>query len=162
LKKRRKAKKPVIPIPRRDIEAGSGISTEVILTEMVPVAPLETPVRLSAVIVTGGEAGVSKVKWMNPPATGVKVIVTMSVEGVSVTPERFVDVTVRPVIGATGEYVSSMSLAVPVGGATENDTSVVTIDSALADVAHARLARAPKAKARGSNRFFIQITPQKQ
>jgi hypothetical protein len=154
-----------MPMPRRDIEAGSGsppVGTEVTDTELVAVAPPVTPVTLMEVNVTGGDAGESKVKSMNPPATGVKVIVTMSPEGVKVTPERFVDVTVRPVIGATGEYEISRSLPVAVGGVIENDTSVVTIDPALADVAHARLARAPKAKARGSNRFFIQVTPQKQ
>jgi len=126
LNNRRRARKPVMPMPKSAIEVGSG--TEATPTERLPCDPAVTPdsEALENVIAPGVLVTNENTKF--PLAAAVNFASTVFAVGSEyVMPERFELTVVMGPIGSTpGENVISISVAVP-GVVTVNDAVVVTV-----------------------------------
>jgi hypothetical protein len=156
LNKRRNAKNPVMPIPSNAIEVGSG--TVATPTVSVPCVPAVTPVSEAVENVIAPGVPVLNSNTKDPLAAAVKLASTVfGPISVYVIPERLELTVVTGPIGSTpGEYVISISVAVP-GVVTVNDAVVVTVPAWLG-VANATLASKPAATVKKSDRFVIEFS----
>jgi hypothetical protein len=158
LNKRRNAKNPVMPMPKSAIEVGSG--TAAVATPMVrlPCDPAVTPVSEALENVIAPGVLVVNANTKDPLAAAVKLAsIVFGAISVYVIPERLELTVVTGPIGSTpGEYVISISVAVP-GLVTVNDAVVVTVPAWLG-VANATLASKPAATVKKSDRFVIEFS----
>jgi len=166
LNSRRKARKPVMPMPRRAIELGSGVVptgaeltfSEVVAVWMWSLAPEN--VGASDVEPMGPAVLVSNVNTTEPDEVASNVTVTVLPDSAIETPVSPDDDTiVRLLMGSTlGVYATSRSVTVvPAGAVIEKLVSVVTsVDPAWLDAVKDKLTRRPAAKARKKDRFIIQ------
>jgi hypothetical protein len=145
-----------MPMPKSAIEVGSG--TVATPTVSVPCDPEETPdsdafenVILPGVLVVNANTKVPLVAAVNVAST------VFALGSEYVMPER-VELTVEtgPIGSTPGEYVISISVAVP-GVVTVNDAVVVTVPAWLG-VANATLASKPAATVKKSDRFVIEFS----
>jgi hypothetical protein len=163
LNSRRKAKKPVTPMPKRATEVGSGVEVPPVTTPTprVPIAPLVTPVSDAVEKPIGTVAPVVKLHTTVPADEALNFTSTsfaaISEMVTPVTPVLLV--TMRLEIGSTvGVYVTSISVAVP--GEVTVKTAVVVTNSLAAwlGVANATLASKPAAKVIKTERFVIEFS----
>jgi len=158
LNKRRNAKNPVMPMPKSAIEVGSGTAAVATPTVRLPCDPAVTPdsEAFENVIAPGVLVVNSNTKV--PLAAAVNFASTVFAVGSEyVMPERLELTVVMGPIGSTpGEYVISISVAVP-GVVTVNDAVVVTVPAWLG-VANATLASKPAATVKKSDRFVIEFS----
>jgi len=160
LNSRRKARKPVMPIPKRAIEVGSGTPVvAVMLTVTEPPVPVLFVSDASENVI-GGAVPVWYEKVKVPDADGAnEASISFDVNGLP-TSESVMPggkgLRAWRVIGLTlGVYVISTSCAVP--PITLYDTVVVTVvDPAWLGVANATLASKPAAATKKTDRFVIE------
>jgi hypothetical protein len=154
LNSRRKARKPVMPIPKRAIEVGSGtaaVGAKLKLTEVgVPTIeePLTSPVRNTPVV--------STLNVSTPPTTAAGYVKTTSLGGGGTIVGAFgAGTPLKLSIAVTGaEKKKSTSLAVAPG----TDQLPVTVSEPACDgAASAKLAKKPAATANNDERFIIRI-----
>jgi len=158
LNNRRRARKPVMPMPKSAIEVGSGTAAVVATpTESVPCDPVVTPVSDADEKLIAPGVLVVKLNTKDPLAAAVKLASTVfALISVYVMPERVELTVVMGPIGSTpGVYVISISVAVP--PVTVNDAVVVTVPAWLG-VANATLASKPAATVKKSDRFVIEFS----
>lgn len=158
LNNRRRARKPVMPMPKSAIEVGSGTAAVATPTESVPCDPVVTPVSDADEKLIAPGVLVVKLNTKDPLAAAVKLASTVfALISVYVMPERVELTVVMGPIGSTpGVYVISISVAVP-GLVTVNDAVVVTVPAWLG-VANATLASKPAATVKKSDRFVIEFS----
>jgi len=157
LKKRRNAKNPVMPMPSKAIEVGSG--TVATPTERVPCVPAVTPVSEAVENVIAPGVPVLNSNTKDPLEAAVKLASTVfGLISVYVIPERPTELTVEtgPIGSTPGVYVTSISVAVPPLFTVK--FAVVTTVPAWLGVANATLASKPAAKVKKSDRFVIEFS----
>jgi hypothetical protein len=157
LNKRRNAKNPVMPMPSKAIEVGSGIAAVDTPTESVPCDPVVTPVSDAVEKVIAPGVLVVNSNTKDPLAAAAKLASTVFADISVYVMVPMVELTVvGSVIGSTpGVYVISISVAVP--PVTVNDAVVVTVPAWLG-VANATLASKPAATVKKSDRFVIEFS----
>jgi hypothetical protein len=105
LKKRRKARKPDMPIPRRAIEVGSGMIVELTATVLLVLA--EVPENEKLLKVTGELLPVVKVNTKAPLATGLKVKWTVFAPGVGAPSVKVGEVIFVELVSVIGKPMGS-------------------------------------------------------
>jgi len=151
LKKRRNAKNPVMPMPSKAIEVGSGTVVKVALMAL-NVKPVVAPEGRIEPVPTPADV---TTKSATPEDDGVKVRVSVSPLKVGVKPGRVVDSKLTLEIGA----VKPISRSVSVPPDPEKEAVTICVAAWLGE-ANAKLARSPAASDRNSDRFIME-TPGK-